>query len=138
MKKSDDVKLKINYSANYDVENNRYNIICKEGENISIGIGAIISSDIGTITYKWFNGNSLIEGENNATISINNANSDNAGLYYCQVSNGMDTKTFKILLTVNKVEDVTTKQEETTTKAEVTTVVKQYTTDNNCNNTDYN
>lgn len=69
------------------------------------------------------NGNSLIEGENNATISINNANSDNAGLYYCQVSNGMDTKTFKILLTVNKVEDVTTKQEETTTKAEVTTVV---------------
>lgn len=123
LKKSDDVKLKINYSANYDVENNRYNIICKEGENISIGIGAIISSDIGTITYKWFNGNSLIEGENNATISINNANSDNAGLYYCQVSNGMDTKTFKILLTVNKVEDVTTKQEETTTKAEVTTVV---------------
>lgn len=123
LKKSDDVKLKINYSANYDVENNRYNIICKEGENISIGIGAIISSDIGTITYKWFNGNSLIEGENNATISINNANSDNAGLYYCQVSNGMDTKTFKILLTVNKVEDVTTKQEEATTKAEVTTVV---------------
>ena len=129
LKKSDDVKLKINYSANYDVENNRYNIICKEGENISIGIGAIISSDIGTITYKWFNVNSLIEGENNATISINNANSDNAGLYYCQVSNGMDTKTFKILLTVNKVEDVTTKtetttkQEETTTKAEVTTVV---------------
>lgn len=82
LKKSDDVKLKINYSANYDVENNRYNIICKEGENISIGIGAIISSDIGTITYKWFNGNSLIEGENNATISINNANSDNSRLYY--------------------------------------------------------
>ena len=130
LKKSDDVKLKINYSANYDVENNRYNIICKEGENISIGIGAIISSDIGTITYKWFDGNSLIEGENNATISINNANSDNAGLYYCQATNGMDTKIFKILLTVNKVEDVTTKQEEATTKqeevttkAEVTTVV---------------
>ena len=150
LKKSDDVKLKINYSANYDVENNRYNIICKEGENISIGIGAIVFSDIGTITYKWFNGNALIEGENNATISINNANSDNAGLYYCQVSNGMDTKTFKILLIVNKIEDattktetttkqeetttkpeetttkqeeVTTKQEETTTKAEVTTVV---------------
>lgn len=115
LKKSDDVKLKINYSANYDAENNRYNIICKEGENISIGIGAIISSDIGTITYKWFNGNALIEGENNATISINNANSDNAGLYYCQVSNGMDTKIFKILLTVNK-------GEETTTKTEVTTV----------------
>ena len=128
MKKSDDVKLKINYSANYDVENNRYNIICKEGENISIGIGAIISSDIGTITYKWFNGNALIEGENNATISINNANSDNAGLYYCQVSNGMDTKTFKILLTVNKVEDVTTKQEEATTKQEETTTKQEETT----------
>ena len=98
LKKSDDVKLKINYSANYDVENNRYNIICKEGENISIGIGAIISSDIGTITYKWFNGNALIEGENNATISINNANEDNAGIYYCQVSNGLDVKTFKVLL----------------------------------------
>ena len=128
LKKSDDVKLKINYSANYDVENNRYNIICKEGENISIGIGAIISSDIGTITYKWFNGNSLIEGENNATISINNANSDNAGLYYCQVSNGMDTKTFKILLTVNKVEDVTTKQEEATTKQEEVTTKQEETT----------
>ena len=128
LKKSDDVKLKINYSANYDVENNRYNIICKEGENISIGIGAIISSDIGTITYKWFNGNSLIEGENNATISINNANSDNAGLYYCQVSNGMDTKTFKILLTVNKVEDVTTKQEEATTKQEEATTKQEETT----------
>ena len=128
LKKSDDVKLKINYSANYDVENNRYNIICKEGENISIGIGAIISSDIGTITYKWFNGNALIEGENNATISINNANSDNAGLYYCQVSNGMDTKTFKILLTVNKVEDVTTKQEEATTKQEETTTKQEETT----------
>ena len=134
LKKSDDVKLKINYSANYDVENNRYNIICKEGENISIGIGAIISSDIGTITYKWFNGNSLIEGENNATISINNANSDNAGLYYCQVSNGMDTKTFKILLIVNKIEDattkteITTKQEETTTKTETTTKQEETTT----------
>ena len=128
LKKSDDVKLKINYSANYDVENNRYNIICKEGENISIGIGAIISSDIGTITYKWFNGNALIEGENNATISINNANSDNAGLYYCQVSNGMDTKTFKILLTVNKVEDVTTKQEEATTKQEEVTTKQEETT----------
>ena len=129
LKKSDDVKLKINYSANYDVENNRYNIICKEGENISIGIGAIISSDIGTITYKWFDGNSLIEGENNATISINNANSDNAGLYYCQATNGMDTKIFKILLTVNKVEDVTTKQEEATTKQEeVTTKQEEVTT----------
>ena len=128
LKKSDDVKLKINYSANYDVENNRYNIICKEGENISIGIGAIISSDIGTITYKWFNGNALIKGENNATISINNANSDNAGLYYCQVSNGMDTKTFKILLTVNKGEETTTKQEETTTKTEVTTKQEETTT----------
>ena len=128
LKKSDDVKLKINYSANYDVENNRYNIICKEGENISIGIGAIISSDIGTITYKWFNGNALIEGENNATISINNANSDNAGLYYCQVSNGMDTKTFKILLTVNKVEDVTTKQDEATTKQEEVTTKQEETT----------
>ena len=134
LKKSDDVKLKINYSANYDVENNRYNIICKEGENISIGIGAIVSSDIGTITYKWFNGNALIEGENNATISINNANSDNAGLYYCQVSNGMDTKTFKILLIVNKIEDattkteITTKQEETTTKTETTTKQEETTT----------
>ena len=128
LKKSDDVKLKINYSANYDVENNRYNIICKEGENVSIGIGAIISSDIGTITYKWFNGNSLIEGENNATISINNANSDNAGLYYCQVTNGMDTKIFKILLIVNKVEDVTTKTETTTKQEEVTTKQEETTT----------
>ena len=134
LKKSDDVKLKINYSANYDVENNRYNIICKEGENISIGIGAIISSDIGTITYKWFNGNALIEGENNATISINNANEDNAGIYYCQVSNGLDVKTFKVLLIVNKIEDVTTKtetttkQEETTTKTETTTKQEETTT----------
>ena len=134
LKKSDDVKLKINYSANYDVENNRYNIICKEGENISIGIGAIISSDIGTITYKWFNGNALIEGENNATISINNANEDNAGIYYCQVSNGLDVKTFKVLLIVNKIEDVTTKtetttkQEETTTKQEETTTKQEETT----------
>ena len=134
LKKSDDVKLKINYSANYDVENNRYNIICKEGENISIGIGAIISSDIGTITYKWFNGNALIEGENNATISINNVNEDNAGIYYCQVSNGLDVKTFKVLLIVNKIEDVTTKtetttkQEETTTKTETTTKQEETTT----------
>ena len=127
LKKSDDVKLKINYSANYDVENNRYNIICKEGENISIGIGAIISSDIGTITYKWFNGNALIEGENNATISINNANEDNAGIYYCQVSNGLDVKTFKVLLIVNKIEDVTTKTE-TTTKQEETTTKQEETT----------
>ncbi|MCT7398248.1 hypothetical protein N5B56_03980 [Eubacterium sp. LFL-14] len=141
LKKSDDVKLKINYSANYDVENNRYNIICKEGENISIGIGAIISSDIGTITYKWFNGNALIEGENNATISINNANEDNAGIYYCQVSNGLDVKTFKVLLIVNKNEEITTKPErtkpetttnltETTTKSENTTLANdtQHTT----------
>lgn len=126
LKKSDDVKLKINYSANYDVENNRYNIICKEGENISIGIGAIISSDIGTITYKWFNGNALIEGENNATISINNANEDNAGIYYCQVSNGLDVKTFKVLLIVNKNEEITTKPE--STKPETTTNLTETTT----------
>lgn len=131
LKKSDDIKLKVNYSSNYDVENNRYNIACKQGENVSIGIGAIISSDIGTITYKWFNGNALIEGENNATISINNANEDNAGIYYCQVSNGLDVKTFKILLTVNKNEEITTKPESTkteTTKPETTTNLTETTT----------
>ena len=40
----------------------------------------------------------------------------------------MDTKTFKILLTVNKVEDVTTKQEEATTKQEEVTTKQEETT----------
>lgn len=119
LKKASDIKLKITYDQeSYDIINQLYKVECKEGDNVEMGFGAIVASDVGEISYKWFNGNYIIAGQTRETLTIANVGIEDGGTYYCQVTNGLDTKRFKVLLTVSPKENET---QPTTQETEATT-----------------
>jgi len=78
------------------------NVTVCEGINTSLLVTAV-----GADTYQWYLEGNMINGENSATININNPTSADAGYYYCEVINQTgSTDSDSALVTINPLPPV--------------------------------
>jgi hypothetical protein len=78
--------------------------VINEGENFELSIEAV-SSD--SINYQWFKDSTLLQGFNAEYIIKNNAELNDSGIYYCEITNecGM-VKSKEINLIINPINSV--------------------------------
>ncbi len=70
------------------------------GETADLAV-AIESAAAYPVTYKWYKGEDIIEGQTAATYSVNVANESVYGTYYCKATNGYDEVTIQFSIRQN-------------------------------------
>ena len=93
----------LNYLSNFNISKaittlNVSSNDVNEGSNFELSVVTDISLNYEKyLTYQWYLNNQKIPGANSSTYTVSNANPQNAGSYYCQISLNWNNKPIKTI-----------------------------------------